>query len=275
MIEIDETHVVTLPTPPGTDASGTVRPMEGYGPETYGDAFADVYDDWYRGVSDIDTTVAFLGELAGDGATLELGVGTGRLAIPLARTGRKVTGVDTSAAMLARLHAADADGRIETIHGDMVTDLPDGPFALVFVAYNTIFNLTADGSQQACFHAVATRLAPGGRFAVEAFVPDEPPRRGDDVSVRTLAADRVVLSISRHDPSTQVAEGQFVELSEAAGVRLRPWSIRYTTPDQLDAMAAAAGLELEARHEDAGRTPFDPETSPRHLSVYRRPDRPG
>jgi SAM-dependent methyltransferase len=243
--------------------------VEGYDDRTYGDAFADVYDDWYRGISDVDTTVADLLRLADDGPVLELGVGTGRLAIPLARRGAQVTGIDTSPAMLARLADSDPDGLVGTIEGDMVTDLPAGPFGLVFVAYNTLFNLTDDGAQAACFAAVADRLAPGGRFLIEAFVPDDPPRDGDDVAVRDLAADRVVLSITRHDAPAQTAMGQFVELTERGGVRLRPWSIRYATPPQLDDLAAAVGLVREHRWEAFGGHPFD-DASPRHVSVYRK-----
>ncbi len=243
--------------------------MDGFGPQTYGDAFADVYDDWYRGVSDVEATVDLLAGLAGDGPVLELGVGTGRLAIPLAATGVEVVGVDTSESMLDRLREADPGRTVEAVLGDMVTGLPERTFTLAFVAYNTIFNLTDRDAQQACFDAVAARLEPGGRFAVEAFVPEDPPPEGDDVSIRTLTADAVVLSISRHDPTHQRADGQFVELTEAGGVRLRPWSIRYAGPAELDAMAASAGFTLDARHEDAGGAAFDADESPRHLSIYR------
>ncbi len=270
MVEVGQRHASTLPIGLGPPAPVPSTPMDGYERHTYGEAFADVYDDWYRGVSDVAATVALLAELAGDGSVLELGVGTGRLAIPLALAGNRVVGVDASPAMLERLCAADHDGRVEVIEGDMVAALPDGPFELAFVAYNTIFNLTGDGEQQRCFEAVAARLTPGGRFVVEAFVPDDPPRRGADVSIRTLAADRVVLLVSRHDADHQTAEGQFVELTDGAPVRLRPWSIRYATPAQLDAMAAAAGLHVEVRYEDVDRTPFDPDGSPRHVTVYRR-----
>jgi hypothetical protein len=148
-------------------------------------------------------------------------------------------------------------------------DLPDGPFALVFAAYNTLFNLTDEGAQRRCFVEAARRLRPGGRFLVEAFVPDDPPRRGDSVTVRSIAADRVVLSISVDDPDDQSACGQFVELTEAGGVRLRPWSIRYSSPAQLDEYARAAGFTLEQRWESFGRAPFDDESA-RHVSVYRR-----
>ena len=245
--------------------------MRGYDDTSYGAAFADVYDDWYQGISDIDATIADLVELAGGGAVLELGVGTGRLAIPLAyhaQGASTVAGIDASPAMLDRLRANDPEHRIEVFCGDMVDDLPDGPFTLAFVAYNTIFNLRTRATQAACFEAVARRLVPAGRFVIEAFVPDDPPRHGDDISVRTLEVGRVVLSISRHDAEQQSAEGQFVEITESGGVRLRPWSIRYATPGELDEMAAAAGFELEARWGDFGRTEFGPESA-RHVSVYR------
>ena len=182
--------------------------------------------------------------------------------------------LNEKAAMLERLVAHDttglvADGTLAVLEADMVHGLPDRTFTMTFVAYNTLFNLTNDGAQAECFRQVADRLRPGGRFVIEAFVPDEPARHGDDVSVRTLTADRVVLSVTRHDGERRTASGQFVELTEAGGVRLRPWSIRYATPGELDAMAAAAGFDLEHRWEAFDRTPFDAE-SPRHVTVYRR-----
>lgn len=243
--------------------------MRGYDARSYGDAFADVYDDWYPGVSDIAATVELMTELAGrSGSVLELGVGTGRLAVPIAEAGLQVTGVDASAAMLERLRSSDREGAVHTVEGDMVADLPPGPFDVVLVAYNTLFNLTDDGEQQACFDAVADRLPVGGHFVVEAFVPDEPFRDGDDVSVRSQSVDQVVLSVSVYDANRQAAEGHFVELSERGGVRLRPWSIRYATIPQLDAMAANAGLVLADRWADVSRARFTGEE--RHVSVYRR-----
>jgi SAM-dependent methyltransferase len=253
--------------------TGTVAHVRGYDEQSYGDAFADVYDDWYRSVSDVDLTVVELLDLTDAGPVLELGVGTGRLAVPLAEAGLargvRVTGIDASQAMLDRLAWRDPGGLVEAVRGHMVDDLPPGPFGLVFVAYNTLFSLTDDGAQQRCFATVAERLRPGARFVVEAFVPEDPPRGGDTVNVRSLAADRVVLSVSVTDPDRQTAEGQFVELSESGGVRLRPWSVRYATTAQLDVMAAAAGLELEQRWEAFDRSPFHDESS-RHVSVYIR-----
>jgi hypothetical protein len=179
-------------------------------------------------------------------------------------------GIDSSESMLAKLRHNDRDNTVTAVCGDMVTGLPDGPFTLAFIAYNTLFNLRTTESQAACFEAVATRLARSGRFVIEAFVPHDPPRQGDDISVHTLEADRVVLSISRHDAEHQSAEGQFVEISETGGVHLRPWAIRYATPSELDDMAGNAGLTLEHRWESFGRTAFD-DDSARHVSVYRLP----
>ena len=247
--------------------------MDGYDERSYGRAFADVYDDWYRDISDIDTTVSELARMAGAGPVLELGIGTGRLAIPLAAADPtlRVVGVDSSPDMLARLAAHAPPANLSVILGDMVDDLPTGPFTLAFVAYNTLFNLVVADRQRQCFAAVAALLGPGGRFVVEAFVPDDPPRDGDNVELRTLTADRVVLSVSRHDAREQRADGQFIELTEAGGVRLRPWSIRYAPPSELDAMAAAAGLVVETRWEAFGGPAWRTD-SPRHVSVYRRPD---
>lgn len=256
---------------------GSVAAVDGYDDRSYGEAFADVYDEWYHSVSDIDATVTDLLAFVGDGGRiLELGVGTGRLAVPLAQAGASVgitvSGIDSSQAMLAKLAERDVGGLVTVVCGHMVEEAPAGPFDLVFVAYNTLFNLTAEGAQAACFRAMAARLCPGGRFVVEAFIPDEPARAGNEVSLRSLTADRVVLAVTRHSPQHQSAEGQFIEFTESGGVRLRPWVVRYATPDQLDGFAAAAGLQLEHRWESFGdatsANPSDTEAN-RHVSVYR------
>ncbi|HTH07328.1 MAG TPA: methyltransferase domain-containing protein, partial [Ilumatobacteraceae bacterium] len=124
--------------------------MRGYDDETYGEAFADIYDDWYGDLGDLDTTVATLAELARGGRVLELGVGTGRIAIPLAPLVGEVLGVDTSAAMLDRLASKLGGDRVGAVRGDMVDGLPQGPFALAFVAYNTLFNLRTAARQAEC-----------------------------------------------------------------------------------------------------------------------------
>ena len=244
--------------------------MRGYDAESYGAAFADVYDDWYAGITDIDVTVRAITRLAGTGGrVLELGVGTGRLAVPLAAAGLTVTGVDTSAPMLARLADRDPGGLVTVVAGDMVDDLPGGPFELAFVAYNTIFNLLTEERQRGCFAAVAAVLTAGGAFVVEAFIPDQDVIGGPAVTVRSMAVDHVVLSVSDHRAESQTANGQFVEITEAGGVRLRPWSIRWATPAQLDEMALAAGFTVESRWSDMAGAPFT-DDSTHHVTVYRR-----
>ncbi len=242
--------------------------MEGYDASTYGDRFVDVYDDWYEGITDTATCVEALTRLAGPGPVLELGVGTGRLAIPLARAGLAVTGIDASPAMLERLAAKDGGDAVHGVLGDMAAPpVGDQRFALVFVAYNTLFNLVDPGDQARCFASAASRLAPGGSFVVEAFVPDA-DRVVDAVAPRTITADRVVLSVSRSDPERQEALGQYVDITEA-GIKLRPWHIRWTTVDQLDAMAADAGLIVAERWADWAGAPFHDEAAA-HVTRYVR-----
>jgi len=251
--------------------------MKGYDQRSYGDGFADVYDDWYADVTDVDATVDRVHSLAGpNGRVVELGVGTGRLALPMAAAGLRVVGVDSSDAMLARLIERDIGRTVETVTGDMVTDLPDGPFDVALVAYNTIFNLLDEGGQQRCFDAVAGRLRPGGAFVVEAFVPEPALRSGvrsassSAVAVRSISVDQVVLSVSVDRPGEQCAEGQFVQFTESGGVRLRPWSIRWATPAQLDAMATQAGFVLADRSADMAGAPFTAD-SDQHVSIYVLP----
>ncbi len=245
--------------------------MRGYDQRSYGDGFADVYDEWYADVTDVDATVQRMLDHAGPGGrVLELGVGTGRLAVPMADAGLRVVGIDSSDAMLAKLAERDADHGVETILGDMVDDLPDGPFDVALVAYNTIFNLLGDGDQQRLFHEIARRLEPHGVFVVEAFVPSlHPDGNSSMIDVRSMAVDHVVLSVSSHHHGDQRAEGQFIHLSESGGVRLRPWSIRWASPSQLDAMATTAGLRLADRWADMGGALFT-DDSTQHVSVYRQ-----
>lgn len=252
------------------DRDGKNGAMRGYHDASYGDGFADVYDEWYHGISDIDSTVATLRSFADGGPVLELGVGTGRLAIPLAASGVEVYGLDTSQAMLDRLAAKPGGEQVHMHVGDMVDGMPAGPFALVFVAYNTFFNLLTHERQQRCFQQVAARLAPGGMFVIEAFVPDPDGQQASSVSVRSVTVDRVVLSVSTSQPGEQRAEGQYIDLTESGGVKLRPWSIRWATPEQLDDMAATAGLALRERWESFGQEPFGPDSA-RHVSVFTRP----
>ncbi len=246
--------------------------MQGFDPSSYGEGFADVYDDWYGDVSDVDATVALVAALAEGGPVLELGIGTGRLALPLMATGLEVHGIDASPAMVERLRAKPSGDTIPVTLGDFadVEARVPGGFAVVLAAYNTWFNLASAEAQVRCMANVARRLRPGGALVLEAFVPGpEPDGPTGAVTPSAVDAGQVVLQVTQRDPITQTVDGSIVSITET-GIRLRPWHIRYTRPDQLDDMAAAAGLTLAQRHADWRAEPFVDDSS-HHVSVYRRP----
>ena len=247
--------------------------MEGYQPSTYGDRFADVYDEWYGDVTDLEACTAHLARLvatAGGGPLLELGVGSGRLALPLTARGVEVHGIDASPAMVDRLRAKPGGEAVRVTIGDMADLTLDAPppFAIVLVAFNTLFNLADDALQRRCLTRAAALLAPKGRLVVEAFVPRDDLPAGSTVTPRHIATDEVVLSVSQVDPTARTITGQHVHLRES-GIRLRPWHLHYASPAQLDAMASDAGLVLEARHAGWGDEPFHSGSSV-HVSRYRR-----
>jgi SAM-dependent methyltransferase len=228
-----------------------------------------VYDEWYRDVSDVTATVERVQQLCKDGRVLELGVGTGRIALPLAGAGLAVTGIDASREMLDALRAKPDARRVQVLLGDMAA-LPFAPvFSVVLVAFNTLFNLVSHERIAQCFRDVAAVLAPAGAFVVEAFVPPAPGDAEDDgVSVREIRDDGVVLTAAtrRHDDHT--ITGSHIEIGPA-GVRLRPWQLCYASPGDLDRFAAAAGLSLASRDSGWRSEPFDDESA-NHVSVYRR-----
>lgn len=254
--------------------------MDGFGPSTYGDAFADIYDTWYGDLPGRDDTVGTVARLARGGPVLELGCGTGRLALPLAHRGVVVHGLDSSRPMLDQLrakldrdsgHDGDRDRPVLVTHEADMADFDlagTPPFSVVFLAFNSLFNLPVEADQAGCLASAARHLAPGGRLALECVVPgDAPARVKDAVELHSIGLDRVVLRVSRQDPATQTVTGQHVELTER-GVRLRPWFLRYVSPAQLDDLATAAGFELEDRWADWAGTPFDADALT-HVSVYR------
>ncbi|MBK5222699.1 MAG: class I SAM-dependent methyltransferase [Acidimicrobiia bacterium] len=255
------------------------HPSRPIGPD-YGTSFADVYDDWYAEITDVAATADHVAELArspadpaGTGArrVLELGVGSGRIALPLVERGLHVVGIDSSPSMLDLLRAKPGAAAIELHEADMAA--PDlvapGPFAVVLVTFNTFFNLDDAARQQRCLEGVARILAPGGSLVVEAFVPADPPDRVErDLSTARVSLDRLVLTATEHDPASQTVTGQHVDITDA-GIRLRPWRIRYATPAQLDEMAATAGLRLADRHAGWSGEPFDDDSN-LHVSRYVR-----
>jgi SAM-dependent methyltransferase len=241
--------------------------MERYGRETYGDRGADLYDDWYQDVPGTRDCVERLAELAGEGPVLELGVGTGRLALPLAERGLEVHGLDSSAAMLARLRAKPGGARVHASVGDMAEIGVDGRFSLVFVAINTIYLLPSQDEQVRCFASVAERLAPGGVFVVEAQPPDAAVfRERQGLRVRRITVDSVMLAALRFDPATQRMESQHVQIRQD-GVRLVPGVLRWAWPSELDLMARLAGMRLRERWGGWRGEPFTA-SSEWHVSVY-------
>jgi len=245
--------------------------VDGLDASSYGEAFADVYDDWYGDVSDLEGTLDTIAELAGAGPVLELGIGTGRIAIPLAAKGIEVHGIDASPAMVERLRAKPGGDAIPVTLGDFAELDPDAlpRYAVVLAAYNTLFNLSTAEAQQRCLAAVAARLRPGGCLVLEAFVPGPEPEGTDaQVTPSAIGADRVVLQVTRRHPRTQTVDGSTISITEA-GIRLRPWHIRYAPPAELDTMAAAAGLALCRRHAGWRSEPFLADSAS-HVSVYRR-----
>jgi SAM-dependent methyltransferase len=256
--------------------------VQDYRPETYGEAFADVYDDWYSDVTDTAACVATVARLAGGGRVLELGAGTGRLAIPLAAAGTEVWALDASRAMLGALASKPGGAGVRLVLGDMARPpLRAGAgFAVVLCAFNSLFNLPRPAEQQLCLRAAATLLAPGGRLVVETSLPgglgDVAGEGGgelagefesDGVDVRALEADRVVLSAWQHEATTQHIRGQMIDIG-TAGIRLRPWHLHYRTPPQLDAGARDAGLVLQERWSDWKGRRFDPVLSTEQIAVY-------
>ncbi|GIF15629.1 class I SAM-dependent methyltransferase [Actinoplanes teichomyceticus] len=238
-------------------------------PGLFGRQWAAHYDG--PGLPDPGPAVEFLAGLAGDGPVLELAIGTGRVALPLAARGVPVEGIEASPEMVELLRRKPGGDAIAVLVDDMADVAVRGPYPLVYLVFNTLFNLTVPGRQEECFHNVARVLAPGGRFVVEAFVPDPSDFDRDEqqVQVQQVTEEAVTVRLHRYDRDAQTFLRQTVTFTDG-GVRLQPFGMRYQWPEQIDAMAAAAGLELQARYATWRRDPFGPDSGD-HVSVYRRP----
>lgn len=235
----------------------------------FGEDVASRYDDGADMFDPavVDPAVDLLAELAGDGRALELGIGTGRIALPLAARGVRVAGIDDSEAMVSRLRAkAGAEG-IDVTIGDFSTTRADGEFSLVYLVFNTIFNLVTQDAQVACFENAAAHLASGGRFLIETHVPDL-QRLPLGQTIVPFRADPGGVSFDVYDVATQRFSSQHFHFSET-GVRATPVEFRYAWPAELDLMARIAGLALEHRFAGWGREPFTA-LSRAHVSVYRK-----
>jgi SAM-dependent methyltransferase len=244
--------------------------MEGYDASTYGDRIAGVYDEWYGEAAFLETeaAVAALAELAGSGPVLELAIGTGRVALPLAERGLELHGIDASEAMVAKLREKPGGDAIPVTIGDFADVAVDGRYELVYVVFNTLFALDSQDEQVRCFQNVAAHLEPGGVFVVEAFVP-EPERFQGNVSVSKIGNDAVQIDMSLVDRAEQRSQSQHVVLTPQ-GARFYPVSIRWAYPAELDLMARLVGLRLRYRWSGWDRQPFT-KTSGKHVSVYELP----
>ena len=247
---------------------------EGQPGDPYGSDDVELYEE--LGAAPPTAAIDVLAELAEDGPVLELGVGTGRVAIPLSeRIAMPVYGIDNSEAMLARLRANALGARIRTVVGDFADVSVEESFSLIYVAYDTLTALQTQDEQVRCVVNVARHMRSGGRFVVEGSVPATGIDivKGDrrrDISVRTVAETAVQLEVAVHDRIAQRVAVQWILLRED-GVRLFPFTMRYIWPSELDLMARIAGLELVERWGGWERQALSAETT-HHVSVYRRCD---
>jgi SAM-dependent methyltransferase len=237
-------------------------------PGLFGRQWAHGYDG--PGNPDPAPAVEFLAELAAGGPVLELAIGSGRVALPLAARGIPVEGIEASPEMVELMRAKPGGAAIPVIVGDMADVGVTGPYPLAYLVFNTLFNLTGEGRQEDCFRNVARVLAPGGAFVIEAFVPDldDFDRNEQQVQVRSVTEDAVTVRLHQYDRAAQTFVRQTITFTDG-GVQLQPFGMHYRWPEQIDELAARAGLRLEARYATWQRAPFGPDSTD-HISVYRK-----
>jgi SAM-dependent methyltransferase len=230
---------------------------------TYDESSADMFSP-----AVVDAVADVLAELAGGGRALELGIGTGRIALPLARRGVPVCGIDLSRAMVARLRAKPGGDAIDVTIGDFSTTRVDGTFSVAYLVFNTIMNLTAQAAQVACFRNVAAHLEPGGCFVIEVGVPDLrrlPP--GQSVVPFHVSPTRWAFDV--YDVATQAMSSNYVEVVDGRG-EYTSIPFRYVWPAELDLMAQLAGLRLRERWGGWTRESFTSD-SRQHVSIWQKP----
>jgi SAM-dependent methyltransferase len=227
----------------------------------FGENVAARYDEETAGM-DVAPVVDLLAEAAGGAAVLELGIGTGRIAVPLAERGVRVQGIDLSTAMVAKLREKPGGAAIPVTIGDLATTRVDGTFALVYLVFNTINNLITQDAQVACFENAAAHLEPGGSFVIEVGVPPSGPLTVFDLSDTHVGVDE-------HDAATQRLVSHHFTLVDGRWERLS-MPFRSVSPAELDLMARIAGLRLRARWAGWQREPFTSEST-MHVSVWEKP----
>jgi SAM-dependent methyltransferase len=239
--------------------------MDDYRADSWGNAFADVYDDVAGQRADTTACVETLASLANKRSVLELGVGTGRIAIPLALKGCRVVAVDGSEQMLDKLRAKPGANRLFLVCGDLADVPVEGSFELIYVVYNTLNCLSSQTDQVRCFRNVAQRLRPGGAFVVETFIPWKLLADGS-LRVAEVAENSVTIGFISADTVRQTLDTQMVRVNRQ-GVSLHPARYRYVWPSELDLMAQLAGLRLQERWSDWEKRAFTSESAAQ-ISVF-------
>src|ERR671936_2433520 len=241
-------------------------------PEDYfGEPVAQRFDERYADQAApavVDPIVDFLVDLARGGAALELGVGTGRIALPLAKRGVRVHGIELSEAMVARFRAKAGAEQVEVTIGDFVTTTVDGAFAVAYLVANTIMNLTTQDEQVACFQNVAAHLEPGGCFVIEVLVPGlQRLLPGETFQLFDVSPTHV--GFDEYDVVRQGLVSHHYWIEDGKVERFSP-PFRYAWPSELDLMARLAGMTLRERYAGWKREPFTSESA-KHVSVCEAP----
>lgn len=241
--------------------------MEAFDPaSSFGPDVAAHYDDYPRG--DEEAAATFLSSLAHGSRALEFAIGTGRIALPLATRDIQVDGIELSPHMVERLRAKPGGDQVNITLGDMSVAATGRQYGLVYLVFNTIFNLLTADDQIRCFENAARHLTADGRFVVEAALPHAwiAPGTSDYVHAEHVGTKAVVLDVARYDPVTQLLEENHIRLT-ANGITMQPIVCRLITPGEMDLMARLAGLRLVDRFADWQRSAFDAR-SIAHVSVY-------
>jgi len=237
----------------------------------FGERVAATYDESAAEMFEpgaVAPAVEVLAGLAGGGRALELGIGTGRIALPLARRGVPVHGIDLSRAMVARLRAKPGGDQVGVTIGDFATAQPGGTFAVAYLVFNTIMNLTTQDAQVACFRNVAAHLEPGGCFVVEVMIPDlRKLPAGQNAVPFHMSPTRWAFDI--YDVATQAMSSNYIEVVDGRG-EYASFPFRYVWPAELDLMARLAGLRQRERWEGWTREPFTSESG-QHVSIWEKP----
>jgi hypothetical protein len=243
---------------------------DGYFDERVAARYDESAAEWFDPAL-VEPVVDVLAGLAGSGAALELGVGTGRIALPLAARGVRVHGIELSGAMVAQMRAKPGGDAIGVSIGDFATTRVDGPFTVAYLVANTIMNLTTQAEQVACFGNVAAHLEPGGCFVIEVIVPDL-QRLPPGETVRPFEVSERKWGFDEYDVAAQGLVSHHLDIVDGRAERLSV-PFRYVWPAELDLMAQLAGMRLRARWSGWRREPFTSE-SREHVSVWERPATP-